>query len=49
MKLQGEGKMSGSKRQLVAVPIFACLLLIGAKTVPAFGVESLRDDPKGKM
>jgi hypothetical protein len=24
-------------------------LLIGAKTVPAFGVESLRDDPKGKM
>jgi len=39
--------MSGSKRQLVAIPIFACLLLIGTKTVPAFGVESLRDDPKG--
>jgi len=41
--------MSGSKRQLVAVPLFACLLLSGAKTVRAFGVESLRDDPKGKM
>src|ERR1700734_3048320 len=49
MKLQGEGKMKGSKRQLVALPIFVCLLLIGAKTVRAFGVESLQDDPKGKM
>jgi hypothetical protein len=27
--------------------MFACLLLIGATTVRAFGVESLRDDPKG--
>jgi len=41
--------MRGSKRQLVAVPIFACLLPIGAKTVRAFGVESLRDDAKGKI
>jgi len=41
--------MKGSKRQLVALPIFVCLLLIGAKTVRAFGVESLQDDPKGKM
>jgi hypothetical protein len=40
--------MSGSKRQLLAVPMFACLLLIGAKAVRAFGVESLRDDSKGK-
>jgi 3-keto-disaccharide hydrolase len=39
--------MSGSNRQLVAFPIFACLLLIGAKMVPAFGIESSRDDPKG--
>jgi hypothetical protein len=49
MKLQGEGKMKGSKRQLVALPIFVCLLLIGAKTVRVFGVESLQDDPRGKM
>jgi len=39
--------MSESRGQLVAIPIFACLLLIGAKTVPKFGVESLQDDPKG--
>ena len=39
--------MSESKGQLAAIPIFACLLLIGAKTVPKFGVESLQDDPKG--
>jgi hypothetical protein len=41
--------MSGSKRQLVAVPLFACRLLIGARTVRAFGVENLQDDPKRKM
>ncbi|MGA8438648.1 MAG: hypothetical protein WB762_32225 [Candidatus Sulfotelmatobacter sp.] len=41
--------MRGSKHQLVAVPMFACLLLIGAKTGRAFDAESLRDDPKGKM
>jgi hypothetical protein len=40
--------MRGSKHQLVAVPMFACLLLIGAKTVRAFGAESLRD-PNYKM
>jgi hypothetical protein len=41
--------MRGSKHQLVAVPMFACLLLIGANTVRTSGAESLRDDPKGKM
>jgi hypothetical protein len=41
--------MRGSKHQWVAVPMFACLLLIGAKTVRASGAESLGDDPKGKM
>jgi hypothetical protein len=41
--------MSGSKRQLVTVPMFVCLLFIGANTVRAFGVGSLRDDPKVKM
>jgi hypothetical protein len=37
------------KHRLMAVSIFAWLLLIGARTVPAFGVESLGDDPKGKL
>ena len=41
--------MSGSKRQLVTIPLFACLLLIEVRTVRAFGVESPQGDPKGKM
>jgi hypothetical protein len=41
--------MSGSKRQLVTIPLFACLLLIEVTTVRAFGVESPQGDPKGKM
>ncbi len=41
--------MSGSRRQLVAIPSFACLLFLGAKTVREFGVESSRDDPKSKV
>ncbi len=41
--------MSGSKLQLVAVPLFACLLLIVAKTVRALGVEGLGDDLESKM
>jgi hypothetical protein len=41
--------MRGSKHQLAAVPMFACLLLIGAKTMRAVGAESLRDDLRGKM
>jgi hypothetical protein len=48
MKLPGRRENEGIKAQLVAVPMFACLLLMGAKTVRAFGAESLRD-PKGKM
>ena len=40
--------MNGSKRHLGA-SMFVCLLLIGAKAVRAFGVESPRDDPKGNM
>jgi hypothetical protein len=40
--------MSGSRRQLLAVPILACLLLVGANTVRAFAIASLRDDPKSK-
>ena len=41
--------MIGSKRQSVAVLVSTCLLVVGAKTVRAFGVESLWDDSKGKI
>jgi hypothetical protein len=34
---------------LVAVPLFACLLVIGAKTVRAFHVESSGHDPNTQM
>jgi hypothetical protein len=40
--------MNRSTRQLAAVPLFACLLLIGVNTVRAFGGEGLRENPRAK-
>jgi hypothetical protein len=47
-KLSEKQIMSESKRQSIVVLLFACFLLNGPKTVRAFVVESLGDDPKSK-